>query len=110
MPDGKDQISSNSGLPEKNWQVDSVNPISGVPEKLDNLSNLMNAIVVVLLIGFAGMFVATIAIFVDAFRSKQTTYQSLVDKISAQQNTIDQMNQKMSVQVNQVPIPVRIVK
>ncbi len=53
--------------------------------KLEQHDWLLNVLVLVLFVGFAGVFIAATAMLIDAFRGKQATYQSLIDKVNEQE-------------------------
>ncbi len=70
-------------------EITTTSGISGESARIKFLNNVVIGILVVLFLGFAGMFIATGALMIDSFRSKQATYQSLVDKVNEQNNKID---------------------
>jgi len=59
--------------------------------RLDFLQKLMYALVVVLFIGFAGMFVATAAMLLDAWNNKTANYVELRGEIKEQNYKIDNL-------------------
>jgi hypothetical protein len=84
-----------------------------IDEKVDHLSWLMNVIVIVLFIGFAGMFVATASMLVDSFSSKAETYGDLRDRVLEQNekiNTLTQKIQQLTDQNNQQAVLPRAVE
>lgn len=58
-------------------------------KKVKELNTLMIAVVFVLLIGFATMFIAVFGIFRDNEAEKQATFQSLKDQVQTQNTKID---------------------
>lgn len=73
----------------KNEQAPSAGQTSG--SDVDHIKWLMNAIVIVLFVGFAQMFVATANLLWQAWTEKATTYQNLIDKVNMQNEKIDQL-------------------
>lgn len=67
------------------YSLDKINgDMGGMKSKIDRHESLINVLVIVLFVGFAGVFVAANAMLVDAFNSKQATCQDLVNKVSEQ--------------------------
>lgn len=56
------------------------------------LNNLMTLMVIVLFIGFGGMFVATGAMMIEALQNKSASYNEMTVKILEQNNKIDQLS------------------
>lgn len=69
--------------------------VKGLEHKIDRHESLINVLVIVLFIGFAGVFVAATAMLVDAFNNKQTTYQNLVNKVNEQNTKNDYILQEI---------------
>lgn len=67
--------------------------VKGLAERQTRLEQVMAAIIVVLFIGFAAVFVAATSMLVDNWRSKQTSYQQLELLVQAQNDKIDQLIQ-----------------
>jgi phosphate starvation-inducible membrane PsiE len=64
---------------------------SKLSKRVDDLNLLMVAVVIVLFIGFATMFVAATAMLLDGFRSKQASYEQLQSQVQSQNDKIDQL-------------------
>ena len=56
-----------------------------IKEKMKNTNWLMSAVVVVLFIGFLTMLFMVVGIVLDAWRSKSTSYNSLIETIRSQE-------------------------
>jgi hypothetical protein len=70
-------------------------PVSGESLKMRMLYEIVVGIVVVLFLGFAGMFVATTAMLVDSWKSDKATQEDLRDKILEQNFKIDRLIKEM---------------
>lgn len=74
-------------------EIQSKNAVDETSGKLqgdvDNLKILFYGIIIVLFIGFAGVFIATASMLVDSFKNKQATYQDLANKVNEQNNKND---------------------
>lgn len=84
-------MSEAKGLTTK--QKDAVQSL--VNEEVKKINWLMGAVVIVLFIGVATMFVAVWGIILDATRFKTETYQDLVNKVNDQNYKIDVQNNKL---------------
>ncbi len=69
---------------EKDVNVEA--ELDSVKEGLKYLQWLMTAIIIVLFIGFAGMFIATAGILIGALNDKTATYSDLIRKIDSVQS------------------------
>ncbi len=77
--------------------------IRGIDAKrFEFLNTIVIALVVVLFVGFAGMFVACTAMLVDAWRSKDATYQKLEDSIETQNAKIDAIIEMYKMQQEKI--------
>jgi peptidoglycan hydrolase CwlO-like protein len=56
----------------------------------------MMALVIVLFLGFAGMFVAVGQMMIDSLRDKQASYQDLRDQVKDQSNKIDTLTDQIT--------------
>jgi hypothetical protein len=63
--------------------------VQTLSDKLKDLNLLMIGIVVVLFVGFAGMFVATSALLIESFNSKTVAYEELVKNVNQQNTQLD---------------------
>ncbi len=63
--------------------------------RVEQINTLMIGVVIVLLVGFAGTFVAAATMLVDSFNNKQATYQDLRDKVQEQNAKIDELTQTL---------------
>ncbi len=100
------------------------NVVDLVDGKLDPLKKdvervhfLMVGIVVVLFLGFIGVFIAATAMLIDSFRGKQASYQSLVDKVIGQNAKYDQLldeikklSDSRTTSTIPIPLPVRVTR
>jgi len=66
-------------------------PVGNPIHRLNLLTSITYGILIVLFIGFAGMFVATVAMLVDSFNNKTATYKILIDEVSKQNIKIDSL-------------------
>jgi cell division protein FtsL len=65
-------------------------------KKVEQISWVMNVLVIALFIGFTSVFIAAVGIFSDAYYNKAATYQSLRDQISVQSNKIDNLEKTIN--------------
>lgn len=73
-----------------------LNPhLEPIKRDIDRLTLILTAVVIVLLVGFATMFIATFGIFRDNEAEKQATYQNLINQVQTQ-------NTKIQVLTNQL--------
>lgn len=59
----------------------STGDVKKMQKHLDFLTGITYAIMTVLFIGFAGVFVAAASMLVDSFKSKTTSYENLINRI-----------------------------
>ncbi len=85
-----EDIPTRRELSEKQPQLES-----GVPAQVKFLSNLMYALVFVLFIGFATMFVTVGQIVVDSWDNKASTYLELRDTVKDQNIKIDALTKEI---------------
>ncbi len=78
--------------------------LEGIPKKVKFLHDIVLALVFVLFIGFAGMFVATATMLIDAWRARGDSYNQLENQVLQQNlrieallNEIHQLNQQGAV-------------
>ncbi len=67
-------------------------PTGGQTFEIKLLKDVVYVLLLVMFIGFAGMFVATSAMLWSAWKDKQGSYESLKDKILEQNYKIDELN------------------
>lgn len=75
----------------KEWQ-----PTSGDVFTAKFVRDIVIGLVIVLFIGFAGMFVATGSMMVDALNNKSATYLQLRDEVMKQNALIEEQNKNAS--------------
>jgi hypothetical protein len=71
LPTGTQEISGDITSNQQHGDV------KGLAQRQNRLEQLMAAIVVVLLIGFAAVFVAATSMLVDSWNGKQASYQQM---------------------------------
>ena len=75
--------------------------VGGMESRQAKLENIVYVVVIVLLVGFATMFVAVAAIYINAFNSKQSSYEQLMIEVSQQNQKIDSFSHQLELsQVN----------
>lgn len=70
-------------------QINETKGLGGIPVAVKFLHEIVIALVVVLFVGFAGMFVAVATMFVTAWNEDRSAQQDLRDKIIEQNTKID---------------------
>jgi hypothetical protein len=83
---------------EKDATGDKPNPLGGMGDQLDLVKFITYAILIVLFIGFAGMFVATGAMLWGAWKDKEGAFNILQDKINSSNKAINMLCQKDFIQ------------
>lgn len=76
----------------------SIDEPGGLAQKVGHLSWVMNALVVVLLLGFLTALISVIGIWRDAFSSKEAAYQNLIEKVYDQNTEIQKLQLIMQLQ------------
>lgn len=71
---------------------------SKLSKRVEELNVLMIAVVIVLLIGFATMFIAVFGIFRDSQAEKQATFQNLKNQVQSQNDKIDALTKAINEQ------------
>ncbi len=69
----------------------SKNPEGGVGSRLDFLSSITYAVIVVLFVGFAEMFVVVAGMLINDWNNKAQTYQQLTEQVKNQSLKIDSL-------------------
>jgi hypothetical protein len=64
---------------------------------LDNLNFLFIGITAVLFVGFLALLFSVFAIVIDVWRSKEATYQILIDRVNEQNVKIDYLSKTLKV-------------
>lgn len=82
--------------PPKTEAKNIPNPV-GMDTQMDFLKFLVYAILVVLFIGFAGMFVATSAMLWGAWKDKEGSFNILQETISQQNIQLQILNDRLSI-------------
>lgn len=67
--------------------------VKGLENRQTRLEQIMIAFIVVLFIGFAGMFVATATLLIDSYNNKSASYDNLQDTVQTQNTKVDQLIQ-----------------
>ncbi len=67
-----------------------------IKAQVDWLRSITTAVVAVLFIGFAGVFVATGAFMIDAFKNKHDSYSDLENEIRVQNDKIEVLTQTIN--------------
>lgn len=58
-------------------------------DEVKRLNDFMALVVVVLFVGFAGVFVAATSMLVDSFNNKQATYEQLREQVQSNNDKLD---------------------
>lgn len=85
--------------PSQDSPTPKQNPVTGEPKRIQYIENIMIAVVLVLFIGFAAMFVGTVTVLIESWSNKAATYQDLEDKIDI---LIEGLNSKP---ISETPTP-----
>lgn len=73
--------------------------------EVESLNKIMIGIIIVLFLGFVSILVTVIGFTLDAFRYKQATYQTLIDKVDEQNSKIESLlNFSQQQTVRYIPI------
>jgi hypothetical protein len=75
--------------PDKENPVNTGETIKELEKHQKRTDTMMMFVIVVLFIGFIGVVVALGGIIVDSFRSREASYQDLVNKINEENSKID---------------------
>lgn len=94
-----ESLGMKSQVPQPEF-VGSTRPVTGEPATIKFIQDITIGIVFVLFIGFAGMFVATAVMFIDAYNAKAASYENLQDEVQSQNAKIDQLTKAVEAYEN----------
>jgi hypothetical protein len=69
--------------------------VGGLQSRQEKLENIVYVVVIVLLVGFATIFLAVGAIYVSAYNAKEASYEQLMIQVSQQNDKISTLSSEL---------------